>query len=41
VKHITHLVAHLPEHELGVICRIEEPDTVKIADIPRVRPERP
>jgi uncharacterized protein len=37
VKSITHLVSHLTDDELAAICRIEEPDTEKIAEIPRVR----
>jgi uncharacterized protein len=35
VRHITHLVARLPQDELDVICRIEEPETEKVAEIPR------
>jgi len=35
VTHITHLVAHLPQDELDVICRIEEPETELVAKIPR------
>jgi len=35
VKSITHLVAHLSEEELGAICRIGEPETEKVAEIPR------
>ncbi len=35
VKSITHLVAHLSEEELGAICRIEEPETGKVGEIPR------
>jgi uncharacterized protein len=34
-KSITHLVANLTEEELAAICRIEEPETVKVAEIPR------
>lgn len=34
-KSITHLVAHLTEEELDAICRIEEPETRKVAEIPR------
>jgi hypothetical protein len=37
VKSITHLVANLDEDELSVICRIEEPETEKVAEIPRMR----
>lgn len=40
VLHITHLVAHMPEDELEVICRIGEPETEKVAEIPRTRPGR-
>jgi uncharacterized protein len=36
VKSITHLVANLTDDELAAICRIEEPDTEKIAEIPRL-----
>jgi len=36
VKNISRLVADLCEDELAVICRIEEPETEKIAEIPRV-----
>lgn len=32
---IAHLVKNLGEEELAAICRIEEPDTVKVAEIPR------
>ena len=35
VKSITHLVANLSDEELEAICRIEEPETEKVADIPR------
>ncbi len=35
VKNITHLVANLSEEELAAICRIEEPETEKVAEIPR------
>ena len=34
-KSITHLVAHLTEEELDAICRIEEQETRKVAEIPR------
>jgi hypothetical protein len=32
---ITHLVKNLSEEELAVICAIEEPETDKVAEIPR------
>lgn len=35
VTHITHLVSLLPQEELDVICRIDEPETEKVAEIPR------
>jgi len=35
VKSITRLVSHLTDDELAAICRIDEPDTEKIAEIPR------
>lgn len=41
VTHITHLISHLPEDELEVICRIDEPDTEKVGEIPRVRVRGP
>ncbi len=34
-KSITHLVKNLTEAELEVICRIDEPETEKVAEIPR------
>jgi uncharacterized protein len=37
VKSITHLVANLDDDELTGICRIDEPETEKVAEIPRVR----
>jgi len=36
-KSITHLVAHLTDDELAVICSIDEPETEKVAEIPRIR----
>jgi hypothetical protein len=33
---ITRLVANLTDGELAAICRIEEPETEKVAEIPRV-----
>ena len=38
-KSITHLVRHLTDEELAAICRIEEPETEKVADIPRKYPD--
>lgn len=35
VQNITCLVKHLSDDELAVICRIEEPETDKVAEIPR------
>ncbi|WP_321508510.1 YkgJ family cysteine cluster protein [uncultured Methanoregula sp.] len=35
VTHITRLVSLLPEDELEVICRIDEPETEKVGEIPR------
>ena len=35
VKSITHLVGHLTPAELDAICRIEEPETEKVAEVPR------
>jgi uncharacterized protein len=40
-KHIAHLVAHIPEDELAVICSIDEPETEKVAEIPRLPPQIP
>lgn len=34
-KSITRLVANLTDEELSAICRIEEPETEKVAEIPR------
>ena len=34
-KSITHLVANLTDEELTSVCRIDEPETVKVAEIPR------
>ena len=36
VRHISHLVTNLSDEELAVICRIEEPETEKVAEIPRI-----
>lgn len=35
VESITRLVAHLTENEIDAICRIDEPETEKVAEIPR------
>ncbi len=35
VQNITHLVQHLNDDELIVICRIDEPETEKVSEIPR------
>jgi len=35
VRSITRLVSNLAEDELAAICRIEEPETEKVAEIPR------
>ncbi len=35
-RSITRLVSNLSDDELAVICRIDEPETVKVAEIPRV-----
>ncbi len=34
-KSIAHLVNNLPDEELAAVCRIDEPDTEKIAEISR------
>ena len=34
-KSISHLVANLTDEELSAICRTEEPETEKVAEIPR------
>ena len=34
-KSISRLVSNLTEEEIAAICRIEEPQTVKVAEIPR------
>ena len=36
VRSITRLVSNLTEEELVAICRIEEPETEKVAEIPRM-----
>lgn len=35
VRNITRLVANLDDDELAAVCRIEEPETEKVAEIPR------
>ena len=35
VQNITHLVQHLTDDELLVICRIAEPETEKVSELPR------
>jgi uncharacterized protein len=37
VQSITRLVSNLADEEIAAICRIEEPETEKVAEIPRVR----
>ncbi len=37
VEHISNLVSRLTENELGAICRIDEPLTKKVAEIPMRR----
>ena len=34
-RSIVHLVGNLGEDELAAVCRVEEPETVKVAEIPR------
>lgn len=36
VKSITHLVSNLTDEELEAVCRIDEPQTEKVAEIPRI-----
>ena len=38
VKSISHLVSNLTGAEIAAICRIEEPQTEKVAEIPRIYP---
>ncbi|MFA5269241.1 MAG: YkgJ family cysteine cluster protein [Methanoregula sp.] len=38
-KSITHLVRNLTDEELEAICRIDEPETEKVAEIPREYPD--
>jgi len=35
VKSITHLVSNLTRDELDTICRVEEPETEKVSEVPR------
>jgi Fe-S-cluster containining protein len=35
VKSITHLVNNLTPEEIDAICRIDEPETEKVAEVPR------
>jgi hypothetical protein len=35
VKNITHLVSNLTENEIDAICRIAEPETEKVSEVPR------
>jgi Fe-S-cluster containining protein len=37
VKSLTHLVSNLTQEELDAICRVEEPETEKVAEVPRGR----
>ena len=39
VESIARLVSHLTEQEIEAICKIEEPETEKVAEIPRTYPE--
>jgi Fe-S-cluster containining protein len=41
VTNISRLVADLPDDELAVICCIDEPETEKVADIPKDLPKTP
>jgi uncharacterized protein len=36
VKSISHLVSNLTDDEIAAVCRIEEPQTGKVAEIPRI-----
>jgi Fe-S-cluster containining protein len=40
VRSISHLVSHLTDEEIAAICRIEEPQTEKVAEIPRIYAQR-
>ena len=35
VKSITHLVSNLTQDEIDAICRIDEPETEKVSEVPR------
>lgn len=35
VKNITHLVRNLTQAEIDAICRIDEPDTEKVSEVPK------
>ena len=37
LENISRLVSNLSDDEIAVICKIDEPDTVKVAEIPRIR----
>lgn len=37
LENISRLVSDLNDNEIEVICNIDEPDTVKVAEIPRIR----
>jgi Fe-S-cluster containining protein len=39
VKSITHLVRNLTQAEIEAVCRIDEPETEKVAEVPRRNPE--
>jgi uncharacterized protein len=41
VKSIAHLVRNLSDDELAAVCRIDEPETEKVAEIPRWDRKRP
>ncbi len=35
IKNISHLVSNLTEDEIDAICRIDEPETEKVSEVPR------
>jgi Fe-S-cluster containining protein len=35
VKSITHLVSNLTQDEINAICRVDEPETEKVSEVPR------
>jgi hypothetical protein len=35
IKNITHLVSNLTEDEINAICRVDEPETEKVSEVPR------